>query len=111
MIEQYLSNRLDLLNNKKKDLKDSLIEIRASLHESKRELDDYMSSTSRPFEPFSPRRDSKDDEHLISLSDKIKSLNSQFEDVSQNLTSVESEIDQVNQCLDEFYSEYKDHNV
>lgn len=111
MIDEYLNRRLNLLTENKKQLKDDLIEIRSSLHETKRELDEYMSSTSRPFEPFSPRRDSKDDENLLSMSDKIKNLNSQFEDVSTQLSSVESEIDIVNKCLDEYYSDHKDHNL
>ena len=111
MIEEYLNQRLDLLTDQKKQLKNDLMEFRSSLHETKRELDDYVSSTSRPFEPFNPRRYSNEDEHLMSMSEKIKTLNKNFEDVSAQLSSVESEIDTVNKCMDEYYSDHQGHNL
>lgn len=104
MIEEYLRQRLSLLTNDKKKLKDSLIEIRSSLHETKLELDDYMSSTSRPFEPFNPRRNSSTDDRLSHMNEKISKLSSNFEDLSARISSLDSEINVINQCLDEYES-------
>lgn len=102
MIEEYLNQRSDILTEKKNKLKDSLLEIRSSLRESKRELDEYESASPKPFEPFSPRRDDKIDNKLSEINDSIKSLYKQFESVSSELDNIESEIKTVSQCQQEY---------
>ena len=47
----------------------------------------------------------------MSMSEKIRTLNKNFEDVSAQLSSVESEIDTVNKCMDEYYSDHQGHNL
>ena len=103
MIEEYLNQRLEILTKQKNVLKDQLISIRSSISTAKLQLDDYVSSNTRPFEPFYPRKDFIYDEELASLNKTVSDLSSQFEYVNNSLNSVESELSQVNQSLSEYH--------
>lgn len=102
MIEEYLNHRLEILTKQKNDLKDQLISIRSSISTAKLQLDDYVSSNTRPFEPFYPRKDFKYDDELASLNKTVSDLSSQFEQVNKSLNCVEIELSQVNQCISEY---------
>lgn len=104
MIEEYLNQRLEILTKQKNELKDQLISIRSSISTAKLQLDDYVSSNTRPFEPFYPRKDFKYDEELASLNESVSNLSTQFEQVNNSLNSVEFELSQVNQCLSEYHN-------
>lgn len=102
MIEEYLNHRLEILTKQKNELKDQLISIRSSISTAKLQLDDYVSSNTRPFEPFYPRKDFKYDDELTSLNKTVSDLSSQFEQVNKSLNCVEIELSQVNQCISEY---------
>lgn len=102
MIEEYLNKRLELLSSEKNKLKDQLLSIRSSISTAKLQLDDYVSSNTRPFEPFYPRKEFKYDDELASLNKSVTDLSTQFEQVNKSLQTVESEIDTVNTCLEEY---------
>jgi prefoldin subunit 5 len=102
MIEEYLNQRLEILTKQKNELKDQLISIRSSISTAKLHLDDYVSSNTRPFEPFYPRKDFKYDDELASLNKTVSDLSSQFEQVNKTLNGVETELSQVNQCISEY---------
>lgn len=102
MIEEYLNLRLEILTKQKNELKDQLISIRSSISTAKLQLDDYVSSNTRPFEPFYPRKDFKYDDELASLNKTVSDLSSQFEQVNKSLNGVEIELSQVNQCISEY---------
>ena len=102
MIEEYLNHRLEILTKQKNELKDQLISIRSSISNAKLQLDDYVSSNTRPFEPFYPRKDFKYDDELASLNKTVSDLSSQFEQVNKSLNCVEIELSQVNQCISEY---------
>ena len=102
MIEEYLKHRLEILTKQKNELKDQLISIRSSISTAKLQLDDYVSSNTRPFEPFYPRKDFKYDDELASLNKTVSDLSSQFEQVNKSLNCVEIELSQVNQCISEY---------
>ncbi len=102
MIEEYLNQRLEILTKQKNELKDQLISIRSSISTAKLQLDDYVSSNTRPFEPFYPRKDFKYDDELASLNKTVSDLSSQFELVNKSLNGVETELSQVNQCISEY---------
>lgn len=102
MIEEYLNHRLEILTKQKNELKDQLISIRSSISTAKLQLDDYVSSNTRPFEPFYPRKDFKYDDELASLNKTVSDLSSQFEQVNKSLNFVEIELSQVNQCISEY---------
>ncbi|MCI6649261.1 MAG: hypothetical protein MSH24_07015 [Lachnospiraceae bacterium] len=102
MIEEYLNQRLEILTKQKNELKDQLISIRSSISTAKLQLDDYVSSNTRPFEPFYPRKDFKYDDELASLNESVSNLSTQFEQVNKSLNGVEIELSQVNQCISEY---------
>lgn len=102
MIEEYLNHRLELLNSEKNKLKDELLSIRSSISTAKLQLDDYVSSNTRPFEPFYPRKEFRYDDELASLNKSVSDLSSDFEQINSSLKSVESEILTVNSCLEEY---------
>lgn len=102
MIEEYLNHRLEILTKHKNELKDQLISIRSSISTAKLQFDDYVSSNTRPFEPFYPRKDFKYDDELASLNKTVSDLSSQFEQVNKSLNCVEIELSQVNQCISEY---------
>ena len=102
MIEEYLNQRLEILTKQKNELKDQLISIRSSISTAKLQLDDYVSSNTRPFEPFYPRKDFKYDYELASLNESVSNLSTQFEQVNKSLNGVEIELSQVNQCISEY---------
>ena len=102
MIEAYLNHRLEILTKQKNELKDQLISIRSSISTAKLQLDDYVSSNTRPFEPFYPRKDFKYDDELASLNKTVSDLSSQFEQVNKSLNCVEIELSHVNQCISEY---------
>lgn len=102
MIEEYLKHRLEILTKQKNELKDQLISIRSSISTAKLQLDDYVSSNTRPFEPFYPRKDFKYDDELASLNKTVSDLSSQFEQVNKSLNCVEIELSHVNQCISEY---------
>ncbi|MGN0241689.1 MAG: hypothetical protein ACI4CS_08385 [Candidatus Weimeria sp.] len=102
MIEEYLNQRLEILTKRKNELKDELISIRSSISTAKLQLDDYVSSNTRPFEPFYPRKDFKYDDELASLNASVSDLSTKFEQVNDSLNQVESELSQVNQCISEY---------
>ncbi|MQN02004.1 MAG: hypothetical protein FRC54_08905 [bacterium LCO1.1] len=102
MIEEYLNQRLENLNSEKNKLKSQLLSIRSSISSAKLQLDDYVSSNTRPFEPFYPRKDFAYDDELAFLNKSVTDLSNNFENVNSALKSVESEISTVQSCILEY---------
>lgn len=102
MIEQYLNDRLKILTDQKNELKSELLSIRSSISTAKLSLDDYVSSNTRPFEPFYPRKEFSYDDELKSLNQSVSDLSGEFDRVNSSLKQVEDEISIVNSCLNEY---------